>query len=180
MKTTSQTPEQFASIQGYDDYVISNYGYVISTKGLKKRILAANPCGQGYRQVNLSQNGCTKFFKIHRLVAIHFLNADSNKPCINHIDGNKLNNHVDNLELCTQGENVREAIKNNLKSKMNETCGYNSARKVNIFDPAENITYQCKSLYSCAKQLEVSLSAVYNCCTGRQKTVKGFIISYAN
>lgn len=71
----------------------------------------------GYKRkvVLLVKNNKRKQFKIHRLVAEVFIENPYNKPFINHIDGNPLNNNVTNLEWCTQSENVHHARKNKLR-----------------------------------------------------------------
>lgn len=60
----------------------------------------------GYRGVNLFKNGRCKRFNIHRLVAMAFVNNENGLPEVNHKDGNKLNNHWQNLEWCTRQENA--------------------------------------------------------------------------
>lgn len=185
MKTTANlttATEEFKTIDGYNDaYHISNYGRVVSTKYGKSRTLRPSVCGQGYSQVCLCINGKMRVHKIHRLVAIKFLvDTDESRICVNHKDANRKNNHIDNLELCTQGENVRDAISKGQKDKMSQHCNPHIKRAVIIYDPFDDISYTIESMYRAAKQLDVKIAAIYNCCTGRQKTVKGLIISYAN
>lgn len=61
------------------------------------------------------KDGKCKYFLVHRLVAQAFItNDDSTKNCINHLDVNPKNNHVDNLEWCTRAENNKHAFENNL------------------------------------------------------------------
>ena len=69
--------------------------------------------------INLCKNNI-KFYKfIHRLVALTFIPNPENKPCVNHIDGNKQNNFINNLEWCTRSENEKHAWKYNLKNQDN-------------------------------------------------------------
>lgn len=70
----------------------------------------------GYKHVILNR----KNKRVHRLVAETFIPNPDNKPCVNHIDGNKLNNAVDNLEWCTHSENTKHAYDNGLEEKQ---CG---------------------------------------------------------
>lgn len=74
--------------------------------------------GSGYLFVGLSKNGIPYPKDVHRIVATHFIPNPENKKCVNHKDGNKLNNCVDNLEWCTYSENITHAMKNGL-TKLN-------------------------------------------------------------
>ena len=101
--------EIWKDIIGYEGlYQISNYGRVKSFKKSKEKILKNNVSKNGYYKVTLIKNKEATTKKNHQLVAIHFLN---HKPCgmklvVNHKDFNKLNNHVDNLEIVTARENT--------------------------------------------------------------------------
>ena len=117
--------KEWKEIKGYEGkYIISNYGEVISLprlkqnnskkqyvepKELSKNINSTN----GYVYVFLCNNGKYRNIRVHRLVAEAFIPNPNNLPQINHKDGNKQNNKVDNLEWCTCQENIRHAIKNN-------------------------------------------------------------------
>lgn len=72
--------------------------------------------GTGYHVVQLYRNNKFKSSTVHRLVAVHFIKppTDPLQKCINHIDGDKANNHIDNLEWCSYSENINHAIKNGL------------------------------------------------------------------
>jgi len=102
--------EIWKTIDGYEDYDISNYGNVRSWKYTNPpRLLKPRPVGKkGYLIVSLSENTKVKQLSVHRLVGIAFINNPDNKPRINHIDENVANNHVDNLEWCTQQENIQK------------------------------------------------------------------------
>lgn len=94
-------------------YEVSNYGRVksvfsISRKGkirLTGVMLKLHINSNGYYRIKIINKG----YLVHRLVGFEFINNPENKPQINHIDGNKLNNHVDNLEWCTNMENAIHA-----------------------------------------------------------------------
>lgn len=105
--------EEWKAIDGYENlYLISNTGKVYSER--TKRILKENYKEDRYYRVRLSRNGIQTKKRIHRLVAEAFIPNPLNKPFVNHIDGNRRNNHVDNLEWCTHSENMNHAVENNL------------------------------------------------------------------
>lgn len=111
--------EKWIPICGYEsNYIISNHGNVksLNYNGIKgkERLLKPAQDKKGYMRVALSNNIKLKTFKIHRLVAEHFILNQENKPCVNHIDCNKTNNNVLNLEWCTYKENTAHAIKNGI------------------------------------------------------------------
>lgn len=97
-------------IQGYEDkYIITTSGRVKSVKtGKELKLTLSNT---GYYVVNLSKNKKTTSCLVHRLVAKAFLPNPDNKPQVNHIDGNKLNNRVSNLEWVSHKENMAEAAR---------------------------------------------------------------------
>lgn len=85
-------------------------------KEVNKRI-KQNLCKNGYMRVTLvSDDGKKKTFLSHRLVAEEYIDNVESKPCVNHIDGNKTNNDVSNLEWVTHSENTNHAYENNLLS----------------------------------------------------------------
>jgi hypothetical protein len=112
-------------------YQVSNFGEVKSLSKprnvfnscyiAKERILKPALNDKGYKVVVLTKNKKHKTFRVHRLVALAFINNYESKPQVNHIDGNKLNNNIENLEWCTNGENEKHAYKLGLK-KINEGC----------------------------------------------------------
>lgn len=118
--------EEWKAIEGYEGiYEISNYGRVKSLIGWngkqyisRERILApyTERVNKNYKRskVKLLKEGEAKDFKVHRLVAKAFIPNHNNYKMINHIDGNPLNNNANNLEWCTQKENIRHAIDNEL------------------------------------------------------------------
>ncbi len=116
--------EIWKDIKGYEGlYQVSNYGRVKSLARVVKsrwgtdKPLTERPVREivdslGYSRLSLSKGGVVKAHKIHRLVAEAFLQGEGH---INHIDGNKQNNHVSNLEFCTQQENNIHAHETGLK-----------------------------------------------------------------
>ena len=107
--------EIWKNIEDFENkYMISNYGKVFSKSS--NRVIKIYKSKNGYYSVSLSiKKGKQKRFLIHRLVAKHFINNLQNKPQVNHIDGDKSNNHTDNLEWVTAKENVRHAYEIGLR-----------------------------------------------------------------
>lgn len=111
--------EIWKPIIGFERYKISNYGRVMNTIGT---ISHQGDNGKGYKNVTLYYgHDIRKRIKVHRLVAIHFLDNSNNLPMVNHIDGNKSNNNVENLEWCTASYNSKHSFKLGLQS----TAGQN-------------------------------------------------------
>jgi hypothetical protein len=110
--------EEWKDIVGYEEfYQVSNLGNVRSidrrVPGRRGLLRGAHltPCFNGnYYHLKLSKCNVCTMWMIHRLVAIHFVANPENKPCVNHLDGNKLNNAANNLEWTTIAENTRHAI----------------------------------------------------------------------
>ena len=98
--------------KGFPDYCITLEGKVYSLKS--ERFLNTQYSDGGYETITLRVNRKTKTMKIHRLVAESFIPNDENLPHINHIDGNKKNNHKDNLEWIDRSGNMLHAYDNNL------------------------------------------------------------------
>lgn len=94
-------------------YSVSDEGCVFSLKG-ERKALVGKIHKSGYREVLINHNGKRKYILVHRLVLQTFKENTGNKRTVNHIDGNKLNNRLENLEWATDSENQIHAIKNKL------------------------------------------------------------------
>ena len=102
-------------IPNHDSFKATSDGCVIGKRG-KPLVGHVDRCG--YREVMLSEYGTCNQYRVHRLIAETFIPNPNNLPCVNHKDGNKLNNCVDNLEWCTHSENTKHAYENGLERKM--------------------------------------------------------------
>ena len=102
--------EIWKRIEEFDNYEVSNYGRVRRVRccivygngivtNYKEKILKQEVNRVNYLRVTFSQNNIQKRFQVHRLVAKYFIENPENKPCVNHIDGNGMNNNISNLEL---------------------------------------------------------------------------------
>lgn len=94
-------------IEGCEHYSVNEFGVVTNTRtGL---VLKPDMNSAGYQRITL-WNGSYNRITVHRLVAIHFIENPNEYPIVNHIDGNKLNNHFTNLEWCTASYNVKDGF----------------------------------------------------------------------
>ena len=130
----TQQKEQWKTIADSNgEYQISNHGQVKSFKYGMERILKPKLGGIGlkYQYVGLYIDGKIHQVRIHRLVALAFVDNPDNKPQVNHKDGNKLNNHFDNLEWVTAKENQQHAW----------ATGLNESRRLSQSKPViDNVT----------------------------------------
>ena len=138
------------AIKNYDDYTISTDGIVTSYRQSKQgRPLSPSPDGGGYPKVVLT-SATKKGKHIHRLVAEAFIPNPDNKREINHIDGDKTNNHVSNLEWSTRSKNMKHAWATGLrKSKYDQ-----------YFDTFKSMRMQGGTLLSISKECGVPIPNV--------------------
>lgn len=103
--------ELWRDVKGFQGrYQVSNYGRVKSLDRYHKKQIIRKPKTRKYAELLLTSNGKTKWVLVHRLVAQAFIPNPQNKPEVNHKDGNKLNNNVDNLQWCTRSENELHSL----------------------------------------------------------------------
>lgn len=153
----------------YDNYSVSNFGRVKNDKTNKIRTPFVDY--RGYQQVVIKN----KHFKIHRIVALNFIENKNNLPQINHKDGNKLNNHYSNLEFCNGSYNLKHAYKNGLKkpSKIKHIT-----KKIIQKDKRGNIIKEWNSASEAGNFLNICPSHIYECCNNKRKTSKNFCWEY--
>ena len=111
-------------IKNYDNYYIYDNGDVLNIN--TNKILSGSIGNNGYKYYRLSKNNHKKMFYVHRLVAEHFVENIKKLPVVNHKDGNKLNNNVDNLEWVSYSDNVKhfhKKIKKEKNKKIQKYCG---------------------------------------------------------
>jgi hypothetical protein len=113
---------EFKTINNFEDYLIYQDGQVYST--YTNKFLPLTLQGDTYLKVILYHKSKRYIKKPHRLVAEAFIPNPENKPQVNHIDGNKLNNHVDNLEWVTPSENTQHAWDSGLHEKTRISSRY--------------------------------------------------------
>lgn len=158
--------EIWQRIENFNTYEISNKGRVRKGDKLMKPYNR-----KGYLHVKLSANGRAKEYKIHRLVAINFIDNKEDLPFVNHKDENKQNNNVDNLEWCD--------------SQYNNTYGTRSERQADsmktgvvMLDKDNNFIKEFRSINEASEDIGTLASNISNVLKGRQKYTKGFIFKY--
>lgn len=178
--------EIYKDIPGYEGlYKISNYGTVKRTlyknqyKSFKKsRILKKRYNKKGYITVILYKNNVSKSFAVHRLVATVFL-GDNKTLQVNHIDGNKQNNKVENLEWCTNKENQNHAWKLGLQKP--KRYGRNGmAKRVYQLDLNGNIINEFDSISRANEYFGKKMSHVCSCCKKKRNMALGYKWKYVD
>ena len=149
--------EIYKDVIGYEGiYQVSNLGNVKSLKFNKERVLKPSKDSKGYLSINLSLNGVFKMRNIHQLVAESFLNHKrcGHKLVVNHLDFNKTNNNLNNLELVTARENCN---KKHLKSSSKYTGVYWN-KNANKWNSRITLNGKLKHLGLFTDELEASKS----------------------
>jgi len=152
-------------------YMISNLGRVKSLKlrTIHREIIMTNGIGtNGYSEIKLwGLDGKRKGHSIHRLIAKSFILNPLDLPCVNHINGIKTDNRVENLEWCTHKENTNHGFKNGLISKRKSamTKHDNLGKKIINKDTGEIY----KSLHECIEKLNLHKTYVSSMLTGYKK-----------
>jgi len=132
-------------LKGYEEnYSITPEGVVTNIK--TNRVKTATVYSNGYPVVDLYKDNKSSKQLLHRLLAIHFIPNPENKPHINHIDGNKLNHSLDNLEWCTHKENVIHAYRTGLNPGSSKVTEQHLKEIYTRFFNGENLTQISKDL----------------------------------
>lgn len=154
----------------FENYYVSSYGRI--RHKIKNNLLRPSLTG-GYYKVRLSKNGLTKDYFLHKLVYQIFNQDYDETKIIDHIDGNKLNNNINNLRQVTNSENVLYAL---YETKTNKT-----AKPVEQYDLNGKLLKTFSSARIAAKELNLDSSVISKVCRGvKYKTHGGFIFKYSN
>ena len=188
--------ELWKDIEGYEGlYQISSHGRVKSfpRKATRGGIVKPSISTSGYVCTHLSKGGKVRTFQVHRLVAQHFIENPGNLPEVNHIDEDKRNNHVSNLEWCTRLQNVRHGTgvermakghdykASAAKSAANHDyaeVARKEAKPLIQFDKEGNVVKRWESLRAAARALGVNGGNISAACNGKQETSYGYVWRY--
>lgn len=171
-KIKSVEGEEWKDIPEFEGYQASNLGRIRSLlmfkyhnhKDLEQSVLKPRN-NFGYLTVRLkTKDGNRNYFSVHRLVAKAFINNPVNKPQINHIDGVKHNNKIENLEWCTASENVKHAFDNGLKTTKK---GIESHHSKLTEQSVLEIYYSKESNKTLSKKYNVQENAIFKIKHGR-------------
>lgn len=166
-------------IKGYEGiYQVSDDGHVKRIYKTKKPKILKNRPSANYYTVSLSHKCNKKTYAVHRLVAEAFLVKPEGATEVNHLDGNKLNNNVENLEWVTQKQNRDHAMR-----VLNRNPFGKAPKKVKCIDPETNdVVAEYNSISEAARSVGNynARSPIIWVCQGYQKTAYGFRWEYAD
>ena len=159
--------EKYCIIENFNNYAISNYGNIKNIKNNK--ILKPHKNTNGYMEYTFCQNKIKATFRIHRLVGIYFIDNPQNKPYINHIDGDKTNNNVSNLEWCSAKENDNHARETGLKNQEKPILAINVETK-------EKIPF--KSIREAGRFLKINSGTIIKVLKGKRQKTHNYTFEY--
>lgn len=171
--------EKWLPVVGYESlYEVSNFGNVrrlptiqINSRGIKRKLkghIVPIYKKARYLYCDLTNNGITKHYRVHILVAKSFIPNPNDLPEVNHKDENKLNNNVDNLEWC---DRIYNANYGNATKKIAKALG----KPVLQYDLFGNLKNEYPSISECCRINGYNMSFISNCCNGKYKRAYGFI-----
>lgn len=128
----------------------------------------------GYERITIQNGGNKKIYYVHRLVALNYIPNPNNYPVVNHIDGNKRNNHYTNLEWCTITHNNNHALKTGLRDMKNNKL----SKPVLQYDMKGNFIKEYASANEARRQTGLSQGHISECCRNEIKQYRGYIWKY--
>lgn len=150
------------------NYLVSKDGTIYS-KRFKKQLTPKHNW-DGYHRIQIWENNKCSMIGWHRVVAQTFIPNPENKPFVNHKNGIKSDNRVENLEWCTQQENIQHSWENGFST---------SNRPVDMLDLDGNYIMTFKSALDGGKYIQRHGSGITNCCKGRAKQCGGYKWRYS-
>lgn len=182
--------EIWKSVPDFDWYEVSNLGNVrsvdrefVNSIGRKCFLKGCNikpTISKGYYRLGISKNGVKKMVNVHRLVALAFIPTKDISLTINHINGNKLDNRVENLEWCTNRENLKHAYLNNINGyveksneKIRKINEVNSYKRVEVISPNGKI-FNFNSTKEASEYFGIKLSTISDALAKNQNRAFGY------
>lgn len=182
--------ETWKDIPGYEGmYQVSNQGNVRSLNWGNRgyvRNLYLKKHNRGYRHVELAKDGKRKAFTVHRLVATAFIPNPNNYPTINHLDEDKTNNCVENLEWCTASHNVQYSIDRHPNAYKHGGGKYSprawkyGGRKIVQLTLDGSFVREWADIIAIKKTRFSNAWSITQCCHGNRKTAYGFKWRFAD
>lgn len=176
--------EIWKRVLGYENlYMISNLGRIKSLHFSAEKILNPSPNDNGYLHGAFHINKKQKRYKIHRLVAQAFIDNPKNKRCVNHINGIKTDNRIENLEWCTHSENMKHSYKIGLM-KRSELAIQMSRKKCckRLFETDKNKTFitEYASVVEASIKTGIRKESIARVARGERNHTHGRIFCYLN
>ena len=157
--------ETFVKIEGFENYEVSNLGKVRNIKS--GRMLKPHLNHNGYLKHHLYRHDKQKELFLHRIIATAFIDNPGEKPQVNHIDENKLNNDLSNLEWCTGRENLVHGTRT-------KRVAEKLSKKVIQLDLNDSVLNEFESMGQAERETGVPSGNISRCCNGERKSAGGY------
>lgn len=167
--------KKWKTVKGYENYEVSDTGEVRRIGGEVMRQWVTN---WGYRMVQLWRDGVGKHHSVHRLVANAFIDNPDNLPQVNHIDENKANNSVDNLEWCSAKHNINHGERN---AKTSKALTNNPLRSRRVLQYSKDGAFimEYPSLHEAERCTGVQAGSICYSAKGTNRIGGGYVWKYA-
>lgn len=183
--------KEISGLESFDGYEIDRNGNVYSyhIRGMNRKfnsidwskkpiVLSPSTKSSGYKHLALHDGNKAKYFMVHRLLAMAFIPNPRNLEQVNHIDGDKTNNSLDNLEWVSRSDNVKHAFKIGLQCHKRN----GAVKPVKQFDLDGNFIKEHESITDAVNAVGLkpsSKSAITRVCKGKQNTCAGYKWEYS-